>query len=397
METLDLAIVGAGPIGLEAAIRGLQLDWDITVLEKERVGNHLMQWHGVRMFTPNSMNWSETTHTWASEHGLDVPAGDRYPTGKEYVSRWLQPLAYETPLNSVLHENEEVVSISRQGRLKVDDPGGEERARVPFRLVVDRGHEQDIVLADRVIDASGTFDQANPLGTGGVEAPGELEARDRIEYRFPTEDRLEAWSGKRILFVGDGYSAATNLLRFQSHLNGSGPGRIHWLIRDDRERPISPVDNDPLPRRARLTRRANEFAETGEVQLIRGEEIERIESAPEELRVRTTEHRTLPVDRICANVGFRPDRSLYRELQVHECYATEGPIDLSASLMAQEGADCLEVDAGGVDLLENPEPNFYIVGSKAFGRNSNFLLETGFDQLARLFESFRSEPELSSV
>ena len=38
-------------------------------------------------------------------------------------------------------------------------------------------------------------------------------------------------------------------------------------------------------------------------------------------------------DRVVANVGFRPDASLYQELQVHQCYASEGPMKLAAALL----------------------------------------------------------------
>ena len=49
-------------------------------------------------------------------------------------------------------------------------------------------------------------------------------------------------------------------------------------------------------------------------------------------------------------VGFRPELELTRELQVHHCYASEGPMKLAASLLAQRvaakgssaGGDCLK-------------------------------------------------------
>ena len=88
------------------------------------------------------------------------------------------------------------------------------------------------------------------------------------------------------------------------------------------------------------------------------------------------------VERVIVNNGFGPDDSLYRELQVHECYASRGPMKLSAALMGANAADCLTTPAFGDDLLANPEPNFYIVGHKSYGRNPNFLLETGFRQAA---------------
>ena len=82
------------------------------------------------------------------------------------------------------------------------------------------------------------------------------------------------------------------------------------------------------------------------------------------------------------NTGFGPDDSLYRELQVHECYASRGPMKLSAALQGANAADCLTTPAFGADLLANPEPDFYILGHKSYGRNPNFLLETGFKQVA---------------
>jgi hypothetical protein len=91
------------------------------------------------------------------------------------------------------------------------------------------------------------------------------------------------------------------------------------------------------------------------------------------------------VDRIIANVGYTPDTSLYRELQVHECYASLGPMKLATALLKQGNVDCLQVSPGGPDSLGNPEPNFWILGAKSYGRNSNFLLRTGFDQVRDVF------------
>ena len=39
----------------------------------------------------------------------------------------------------------------------------------------------------------------------------------------------------------------------------------------------------------------------------------------------------------------------------------------------------------GPETLRNPEPNFYILGAKSFGRNSQFLLRLGFEQVRDVF------------
>ncbi len=97
------------------------------------------------------------------------------------------------------------------------------------------------------------------------------------------------------------------------------------------------------------------------------------------------EPRTFEVERIIANVGYTPDRGIYRELQVQACYASEGPMKLAAALQGQKSHDCLKLAGAGPESLKNPEPNFFILGAKSFGRNSNFLLRLGFEQIRDVF------------
>ena len=93
------------------------------------------------------------------------------------------------------------------------------------------------------------------------------------------------------------------------------------------------------------------------------------------------------VDRILALNGGVGDASIYRQLQVHECYATCGPMKLAAALLADSGGDCLEQASHGPETLANPEPGFFILGAKSYGRNSQFLLSIGWQQVDDVFAS----------
>ena len=53
--------------------------------------------------------------------------------------------------------------------------------------------------------------------------------------------------------------------------------------------------------------------------------------------------------------------------------------------------------AAGAATLRNPEPNFYILGAKSYGRNSNFLLRTGFEQVRDVFTLITGEGGAGSV
>jgi hypothetical protein len=85
---------------------------------------------------------------------------------------------------------------------------------------------------------------------------------------------------------------------------------------------------------------------------------------------------------------------MYRELQVHECYASLGPMNLAAALLKQGSADCLQAPGQGGGTLRNPEPNFFILGAKSYGRNSQFLLRTGFEQIREVFRLITGKAEL---
>jgi hypothetical protein len=106
------------------------------------------------------------------------------------------------------------------------------------------------------------------------------------------------------------------------------------------------------------------------------------------------ERREWTVDRVVANVGYGPDNSIYRELQVHECYATLGPMALAAALLKHAGGDCLTVPALGGAALRNPEPNFFILGGKSYGRRSDFLLRVGLEQVRECFALLSGKPDL---
>ena len=88
------------------------------------------------------------------------------------------------------------------------------------------------------------------------------------------------------------------------------------------------------------------------------------------------------VDNVIAAVGYKPDTSITRELQIHYCYASEGPMKLAASLLASSvggSGDCLAQVSAGDDTLLSPEPGVFIIGMKSYGRGSAFLLRYDYE------------------
>ena len=93
---------------------------------------------------------------------------------------------------------------------------------------------------------------------------------------------------------------------------------------------------------------------------------------------------TEQVDLVVSLTGYIGDAGLHRQLQVHECYATSGPMKLAAALLGGS-SDCLEQESHGAETLTNPEPGFFILGVKSYGRTTSFLMRIGWTQVDEVF------------
>ena len=389
-----IAIIGAGPVGLEAALHGQALGHRVQVYERGTIGENMNRWGHITLFSCWELNHSELGAKTLREAGRPLPGPNDYLTGRQHVERYLRPLAETEPLRNCIREGVEVLYVGRDGIGKKDLIGGP-RDRHPFRILLEREQGEEIAEADIVIDCSGTYGHHNWMGNGNIPALGEIELREQIAYTVQDllGEKREQYSGRRVLLVGSGHSAATALDALTQLPNTS----VTWIAQTGEKPPLPIFPDDPLPERARLSAKANELAKGGNPRVAYHPAtlVERLtrktrrgESFAVELRsIGTRSQETIVVDRILAYVGYHPDNRIYRELQMHECYASMGPMKLSAALLGSSSADCLANEFHRADVLANPEPNFFVLGSKSYGKNSNFLIRIGLEQVREIFSS----------
>src|SRR6185503_14202180 len=314
--------------------------------------------------------------------------------------RVLLPLFASPEIAPHLRCGARVREVGRQGLLKHEEIATAARAGHPFRLLVDEDGEERIESAEVVLDCTGTWSSPNALGDGGIPAPGEERLAARITRRIPDFAReASEWAGKTVLLVGAGHSAQT-AARDLAAFAAAAPGtRVLWALRQERPT-FGAVLDDPLPERARLAADAAALAggASPAVWAYRGVAVDRLAEADGKVKVTLRrvvgEPQEVIVDRVLSLTGAVGDHRLYRQLQVHECYATCGPMKLSAALFAAGGlgGDCLQQAAHGVDTLTSPEPRFFLLGAKSYGRNNSFLLRVGWEQVAEVMSELAPEP-----
>jgi hypothetical protein len=302
------------------------------------------------------------------------------PTGAELAEHYLEPLA--AALAPHVHTGHRVLAVSRDGEDKATTIG---RAERPFRVRVRRsdGTTAD-VTARAVIDASGTWEQPNPLGSAGLPAPGEEEAAAHLVGPLPDvlgRDRAR-FAGRRTLVVGAGHSAANTQLNLARLAEESAGTEIAWAIRRPApERAYGGGDADQLSARGQLGTDLHALVEAGRVEVLTGFAVERLESDGETVTAIAADGRRIDgVHNIAGATGFRPDLTMLRELQLDLDPGLEAPRALGP-LIDPAYHSCGTVPPHGHRDLAHPEPGFYVVGMKSYGRAPTFLITTGNEQV----------------
>ena len=256
-----IAIIGAGPAGLEAALYARALGWRVHLFEREPlIAWGVRAWGHVSMFSA----WGELrtplgeAAAYKSLPRSTPPAPALFPKGDEYVSRYLEPLA--RTLHDCLHTETRVMAAGRAYLFPRDCESQPERRRERrFRLLTRSPREERVFSADYLLDASGVSHSPNWLGAGGLPALGEMGSAGRIRYDVPDvlgRDRIH-FLGKHILLVGDGPSAATVAAWVRDLIDKEPSAHLLWAVSHGRALPLPYRPHDPIPRRDLLYQKAN--------------------------------------------------------------------------------------------------------------------------------------------
>jgi len=384
-KSLPVAVIGGGPVGLAAAAHLIERGLPVRVFEAGgNVGASIAQWAHVRTFSPWSCSVDGAAERILLRHGWTPPIADRIPTGGELLRDYLYPLSMTPELAAVVESGARVTAASRHG---IDKVTSKDRDTKPFVLSIIRADgiaRRELFRA--VIDASGTWTNQNPLGSEGYPADGELQHQDRLAYGMPDVLGRErsAYAGRAIFVVGAGYSAANVLLDLAKLAKAAPATSITWVVRGTNLiRVYGGELADQLPARGELGADVKALVDEGSVKLLTGFRTTAVRSDAAGITLESETADGLrqvgPADRIVVATGQRPDLSLTRELRVEldpwlESAKALGPL-IDPNLHS-----CGSVPPHGHRELAHPEPGFYTIGVKSYGRAPTFLLLTGYEQ-----------------
>ena len=395
MAELPVVVIGAGPQGLAAAAHLLERGLTPLVFEQGSCPAAAVgEWGHVRLFS----RWTELVDKAAERllgpTGWTAPTTG-YPTGDEWIERYLAPLA--SALGDRISYGTTVIGVSRKGRDRLVDA---DRAARPFTIHLRRPNgTEERVEARAVIDASGTWRKPNPAGADGLLALGEASAVEAgvVAYEVPDASRGERYAGRHTVVIGSGDSAF-NAINELTRIGANHPGtRITWAIR----RAVSGNTfgggaADQLPERGALGTRAKKAVDDGIVELVTGFRTERIVTSDGLAVVGSEDGRTLdPVENVVVVTGFRPDLTFLSEMRLDLDPTLEAPRNIAAEIDPNIHS-CGSVQATGAADLAQPETDLYLVGMKSYGRAPTFLAMTGYEQVRSVVAQLAGDHEAAA-
>lgn len=421
------AVIGTGPIGLEAALYARYLGFEVAIYDQGEICEHVRRWSHVELVTPFRENSTPLGRQALRAHDENVvlPAPAAMHTAQEWLDQYLLPLANTDLLVDAFRLQTRVTDVSRLTYSKTDVEGiqldgeEEERRDEPLRVMaVGPDGKETVDYFDAVIDASGVLSQPLGIGPGGAPAIGERALAERIDRILLREDDLTALPrGANVLLIGTELSAARQIAKLAEVAARDPEFRCVWISRGgpaslrsaDPGEPYRIVPKDLQGPRGQILSQANELAKSAPwLKFVTDAAVEEIGAQKSgsleggRLDVRFIGRSGLPegfaetqsFDRVLAFVGYRPDWSMASECQLKLDPASDGPALLAAALFDGQ-ADAFEAKMRFCesDALLHPEADYYALGAKSFGRLSGFFLPYGYGQIREVFAYVNERPD----
>jgi thioredoxin reductase len=384
-NSLPVAIIGAGPVGLAAAAHLTVRNQPFVLFEAgSTVASNILSWKHIRVFSPWKYNIDKAARQLLEATDWVSPDDEALPTGEELFSLYFKPLAALASITPHIHLNSKVISVGRKNIDKMKTAG---RDKLPFvvQVATENGFHQ--FEAKAVIDTSGTWNSTNPIGSGGVHAIGEVEHASRIFYGIPDilsvhENR---YKNKSVLVVGSGHSSINAVLELDKLKQKYPATEIHWALRKKNVRDVyGGQEADALEARGALGIKIEQLVNDDRVNVYTPFLIHQIEDKDGQLSLTGFQNdekvALYGIDEIISNTGSRPDFSFLREVRLSIDPSLESASEI-AELIDPNIHSCGTVRPHGEKELRHPDKDFYIAGSKSYGRAPTFLMATGYEQV----------------
>ena len=219
---MKLAIIGAGPLGVECALHFHQLGANVSCFSgpnlKKKSFKLISEHWGNQ---PCDGNWGEISTDIGRKLTQNHCNLQDIPDLKTYQKTYFKPL-YHYLKKTPLHRPLQVDRIQKCLLHPEEKPIKQSRFIDLFRVTYLKNDIEYFEDFDLIIDATGPGQQPYPMGSSHGEALNEKQIRSKESYLYYGYDALVNWSNiysqKKITIVGPGLLAARILLGLSPYL-----------------------------------------------------------------------------------------------------------------------------------------------------------------------------------
>lgn len=396
-RNLPVAVIGAGPVGMAAIAHLANRNMPFILFEAgASVGSSILSWEQIRVFSPWKYNIDKVAKEMLLKTDWKEPNEDDTHTGRELVDLYLKPLSELVQFKDFIHTNSKVISI---GKKDLDKMKTANRENVPFVIQVQQDEQILSFEAKAVIDSTGTWLTPNPIGSGGNYAFGELENASTIFYGIPDvlHKHKMRFANKNVAVIGGGHSAINTILELEKIKDEFPETTINWILRKQNMTKVyGGKEDDALAARGALGIKIESLVNAERINVYTPFQIQEIRRSNGQMTLigqQNDKRAAIPaIEEIIANTGSRPDFSFERELRLNISNTLES-VEALTELIDPNIHSCGTVRAHGEAELKHPEKDFYIVGSKSYGRAPTFLMATGYEQVRSIVAALDGDME----
>lgn len=358
-EKSDLVIIGAGPMGIALAVRMLSIKKSFTIIEKgSSVGSNILEWGHVHFFS----NWKEcvdlkSQNLLSESIPLDYDS-EGYPSGNEFVKKYLIPLANLNQLKNNIVLRSEVVEVEFNFSTE------------KFLVTFHQNGETKFIETKVVVDASGNWGNTNKLIKDGSDYYPHINRIPKPSYiRHHFQDA-------KVAIVGNGHSAMNSIALVSDYSNAE----INWLIRKDSPNfGKSKVDGQSIA----LENKVIDLVNQKQIIIHKNFLVSKVENRGSQVEIFSEQgHSLRRMDYLIENIGANADYSFLKNIPINVDDTFNVPANLACKINPKFHT-CSSLSYNFEDTVIS-DVDYYVVGMKSFGKASNFLLSYGYDILDEL-------------
>lgn len=385
-----VAVIGGGPVGVEAALYARFLGYFVILFDARRVGSRLVRWGELPMKIPFGEATSTLGLAALEAQGVtqDLPDANAIVTYREYIEKYVTPIAKSDLLEECIHINSPAISVSRAHYQKFQPASIEDRSEDEFRLLLNGKVRGEFTqLADIVLDCSGAGRIPAGIGPGGGMAIGQAALSEHFEVgpRDLSDKDHDRFVGKHTVLFGSGPVACRNAAQFTALARDNPSTKLTWVIPKDVMHQewlaeTAKVSSDLAIESSRIL--SGDCDGAVHIDAWGAESIARDNSGKWHIKLLVTEEDTadLEADVILVTElhdSWRFADGLGISLCPHRRLTTSG-----AQWLASQTTDELAITQ---ESFITSEPHYYVLGRKSVGGDSRFSLAHARQQIQQVF------------